>query len=1335
MNTQLKSSTRVPSRALPRHLCLNRRHWLSNFRPGLLFALILVAACVAVSAPAASAQVTFAGAQRIVSSAFVSPGGIALDASGNLFVSDSNANTITELTAADGYNTANILASAYTASGGFKIPAGLAVDATGNVFVADYGHAAVKEILAAGGYTTVNTVGSGFTLPSHLAVDTTGNVFVADIGNSAIEEIVAAGGYTTVKSLVSTFAPGGVAVDGSGNVFFSDLDASVNPAVPEVREILAAGGYTKVNTLAGAYTSGGGFDQIEVLALDKQGNVFVADAGSDDIMSGPKQGLVKEILIAGGYETVNTLASGLNVPTAVAPDGRGNIFFNQFNSGSILELQTQSVNFGDANVCPSGSTTPAPCSATQTLTFNVAAGTTIGSVYVLTLGAQFNDFQPQPNDTSTTLCTPQTYPSATTCTVDVTFAPLYAGERNGAVEILDGSGNLLASTTMYGLGTASTIAFTPSNQLPLLGGPGFSFGQPSSISMDGSGNLFVADFGKDAVYQMLVAGGYTTVKSLGGTFAFGGPSGAVVDGAGNVFVSDFTNKAIYEIQAAGGYMTVNTLAGGFAFTGPSDIALDGNGNVFVTDVASAVYEIPAFGGYATVIPLATGFPFNRPTSVAVDANDNVFLTDIGNKAVYEILAAGGYTTVNRLASGLGLSSPLGVAVNASGNVFVADGDYPTIFELLQPSGYVNALQLGRFTHPWSVAPAPNGDVYVTDIGNGGTVPASVQLIQRSQPPPLNFAPTRVGGTSSDSPKSVQIEDVGNQLLTGTGSLGDALDFISVPGSGAVPDCDGTLSLIPGNVCNVSLSFTPQSAGPLSSALTLSDNSLNGAPAVQTIPLSGTGQVLQVSGISPNYGAPAALVHITGTGFGATQGGSTVTVGGALSYVSSWSNTAITLQVPSKAATGNIIVTVSGVPSNGVGFTFYPYPAIATISPTSGPVGTPVTITGAGLLDGGGNGVVTFNGTPAAIISQSPTSLQVNVPTGATTGLVSVHVNGITVKTSSNFTVTSSQLSIGAISPNYGAPASLIHLTGTGFGATQGTSSVTVGGALAYVPSWSNTAITVQVPSKASTGNIVVTVGGVSSNGAAFTFYPYPAIATFSPTSAEVGTPVTIAGTGLLDGGSNGVVTFNGVRTAILSQSPTSLQVNVPAGATTGPVSVAVNGVTVKSASNFTVLVPQVSAITPGYGAPSAVVEIAGANFGASQGNSYVTIGGIGAGVVAWSDTSITIRVPSNASAGGLAVRTGGGIASGAFTFYPYPAIASISPASGPVGTTVTITGTGLLDGGNNATVTFNGTPATIVSETSTQIQVNVPAGATSGRLLLKVNGVTIVASSDFIVTP
>ena len=367
----------------------------------------------------------------------------------------------------------------------------------------------------------------------------------------------------------------------------------------------------------------------------------------------------------------------------------------------------------------------------------------------------------------------------------------------------------------------------------------------------------------------------------------------------------------------------------------------------------------------------------------------------------------------------------------------------------------------------------------------------------------------------------------------------------------------------GQSCTLPVEFDPTSIGEHSDFLDLAP-SAGSTPA--PVALVGFAGAPQISSITPNYGAPAALINISGTNFGTTNG--SVTVGGAPAYIASWSNTAIAILVPSNATTGNLVVTVGGGSSNGVPFTFYPYPSVTGFSPSGGAVGTPVTITGIGLQDGGGNGLVTFNGAPAAILSQTSNSIQVDVPAGAATGPITVRANGDTVHSSASFDVSGPIPQINGISPNYGAPAAAISITGTNFGAIRGAGSVTIGGAPSYVVSWSNTAIVIQVPSAAATGNLVVTAGGGSSNGVPFTFYPYPSMTGFSPSGGAVGTPVTITGIGLQDGGGNGPVTFNGAPAAILSQTSTSIQVDVPAGADTGPVSVRANGDTVYSSSQL-----------------------------------------------------------------------------------------------------------------------------------------------------------------------
>jgi hypothetical protein len=164
------------------------------------------------------------------------------------------------------------------------------------------------------------------------------------------------------------------------------------------------------------------------------------------------------------------------------------------------------------------------------------------------------------------------------------------------------------------------------------------------------------------------------------------------------------------------------------------------------------------------------------------------------------------------------------------------------------------------------------------------------------------------------------------------------------------------------------------------------------------------------------------------------------------------------------------------------------PTISSLSPTSGQVGTPVTITGANLGSTQSTSTVTFNGVAATPTSWSATSIVVPVPSGATTGNVVVSIGGSPSNASNgvNFTVTPPPPAISSVSPTSGPVGTSVTITGTNFGGTQGTSTVTFNGTVGSPTSWSGTSIAVPVPAGATTGNVVVTVGGVASNGVSFT---------------------------------------------------------------------------------------------------------------------------------------------------------------------------------------------------------------------------------------------------------
>src|SRR5271157_678146 len=268
----------------------------------------------------------------------------------------------------------------------------------------------------------------------------------------------------------------------------------------------------------------------------------------------------------------------------------------------------------------------------------------------------------------------------------------------------------------------------------------------------------------------------------------------------------------------------------------------------------------------------------------------------------------------------------------------------------------------------------------------------------------------------------------------------------------------------------------------------------------------------ITSLSPTSGAVGASVTITGTNFGTTQGTSTVKFNTtAVTTVTSWGATSIVATVPTGATTGSVVVTVSGVASNGKSFTVVAAPGITSLSPTSGAVGAPVTITGTNFGSTQGTSTVKFNGTSATVTSWGASSIKVTVPTGATTGNVVVHASGVD-SNGAAFTVLPTP-SITSLSPTSGAVGASVTITGTNFGTTQGTSTVKFNTTTATsITSWSAASIVAVVPSGATTGNVVVTVGGVASNGSPFTVLPTPTITSLSPTSGAVGSSVTIKGT-------------------------------------------------------------------------------------------------------------------------------------------------------------------------------------------------------------------------------
>ena len=511
----------------------------------------------------------------------------------------------------------------------------------------------------------------------------------------------------------------------------------------------------------------------------------------------------------------------------------------------------------------------------------------------------------------------------------------------------------------------------------------------------------------------------------------------------------------------------------------------------------------------------------------------------------------------------------------------------------------------------------------------------------------------------------------------------------------------------------------------------------------------------ITSLSPTSGAVGALVTITGSNFGSTQGTSTVKFNGATATATSWSASSIVATVPSGATTGNVVVTVSNKASNGVSFTVVAAPSITSLLPASGAVGASVTISGSNFGSTQGSSTVKFNGTTATVSTWSVSSIVATVPSGATTGNVVVHASGVD-SNGVNFTVVPAP-SITSLSPTAGPVGTSVTISGSNFGSTQGSSTVTFNGTTATPTSWSDTSIVAPVPSGASTGLVVVTVGGIASNGVSFTVNTLPTgwadvdvgAVGLAGSVSYASNAFTVQGAGCgfnncFNGGSvtadafhfvyqplsgDGTIVARVVSTSSIfyTQAGVMIRETLGAGSTTAlTLNVdrsmyfydRLNTGSSSSSQIFTQYpyLPGISTALPYW----VKVVRSGSIFSgyiSSDGMNWLQVG-----------PSATISMAQNVYIGlAMSSESTGTSYTGTFdnvsvstTANSSPMITSVSATTGSIGNQVVVSGLNFGASQGNSVVLLNGVAVTINSWGATSITLTIPTGATSGPLVVSV---------------
>ncbi|MEO8369645.1 MAG: SMP-30/gluconolactonase/LRE family protein [Candidatus Solibacter sp.] len=621
--------------------------------------------------PAASAQLNF-------------PMGIAIDAGGNVFIADRDSHVVRKVAANGTITTvAGSGAAGYSGDGGsatsarINKPLGVAVDASGNIFIADFGNEAVRKVTAAGVISTYAGTGTrGYQGdggparsapldgPEAVAVDAQGNVYIADTFNGRIRRVSTDGTITTFAGIGTTGVfsgdggpaqaaalslPTDVAVDGAGNVYIADFGNSKVRQVTNGTINTVAGRTNGAPLLDGEAAVNARLEGPTGVTPDVRGNFYFVEAGL-----GSGSGLavsdykVWKVSSAGILTTFagNGIPnySGDGAATATQLNGPAGIALGPGGIIYITDTQNQRVR----TVAPGGALTTV--AGTGVAGFN-------GEIVTPKLANLY-----RPNGVA----------------ADGQGNWYLADTGNNRIRKVQPGGNLF---TIAGNGNASY--FGDGQQ-----GTRASVNHPDGVAVDSQGNVYIADT-LDNVIRRVAPDGIISTFAGTGASGYGGdngpatqarlrlPSGVAVDGQGNVFVADTGNNQIRRIDASGFITTVDT---GGALNEPRGVAVDRTGNVYIADTGNHVVRRVSPGALITTIAgtgeccysgdggLAIEARLSQPWGIAVDGNGNVYIADSANNSV---------RTLSPVSAAITVTSVTNAASNLAGPV--APGELVAIY--------------------------------------------------------------------------------------------------------------------------------------------------------------------------------------------------------------------------------------------------------------------------------------------------------------------------------------------------------------------------------------------------------------------------------------------------------------------------------------------------------------------------------------------------------------------------------------------------------------------------------------------------------------------------------
>jgi sugar lactone lactonase YvrE len=812
----------------------------------------------------------FAGDTGAATAASLSgPTGVTVDNAGNLLIADQGNNRIRRVDAVSGVITtvAGTGAAGLSGDGGPAIstilsrPYAVAVDSSGNLYLSETGSNRVRRVDASTG-TVLTVAGNGsagfngdggpassaqLSSPGGLALDAGGNLYLADVGNDRIRRVDSATGTITTfagngccgflgdggaASLALIYFPAGVAVDASGNVFIADMSNSRIRRVDAVTGVIS----TMAGTGIGGFSGDNGpallanLNGPQGIAVDGMGNLIVTDTLNGRVRL--VDFVTPQVSLSATTARVGVNAGTGSVAISISPAGAAWV---ATSSAPWLTL-TSASGTGNGTISYS-------FAATNTITTRTAFIALFGQTLTVTQTGAAVSLSASSAAASVT---------AGTGTVQLTVAP-------SAFWTASSSAAWLTVSPTSGTGNA-TLTYTYTVNAAANGRMGAVLvgGQTLTVYQAGtSGTL--APWGTTFHGEILTVAGTGTAGFNGDSLpavaaTINTPTSVAVDANGNLYIADTLNNRIRRVDATTGNIT--TIAGtgiaGFSGDGglataarlyyPRRLAFDPGGNLFVADqYNNRIRRIDGLTGNISTVAgggslgdgaTATSAQLYGPVGVAVDQNDNLYIADTGSNRIRFVNAATGLISTiagNSTAGFSGdsgpavsaqLNTPLGIAVDSGGNAFFAEYYNNRIRRVDAGTGIITTFAgngaagsagdggpaaAAQLMNPWDVAIDGSGNYYIADDGNRRVRRVTGGLISTVAGPGAVPGPLGDGGLASAAqlnfPTGVAVDGAGNLYVAEY--LGQRIRFIDLSNPAAAPQ---TITF--GALSNVSLSASP-----------------------------------------------------------------------------------------------------------------------------------------------------------------------------------------------------------------------------------------------------------------------------------------------------------------------------------------------------------------------------------------------------------------------------------------------------------------------------------------------------------------------------------------------